>query len=79
MCSYSFLDSGSEKPTDMNRKMKRQHGDTCIWLRQVYECHRKFKSEVLNLVDAARSGRVSGLALTLMWNNDALKQMNNNR
>lgn len=34
-------------------KMKRQCGDLCVSLLQVYECHRKFKSQVLNLADAA--------------------------
>jgi hypothetical protein len=35
--------------------MKRQYGDTCVSLQQVYEWHRKFKSGVSTLTDAARS------------------------
>jgi histone-lysine N-methyltransferase SETMAR len=44
--------------------MKRQYGDACASLQQVYEWHRKFKSGVSTLTDAARSSK---LMLTLLW------------
>jgi histone-lysine N-methyltransferase SETMAR len=52
-----FLGSEGEKPADIHRRMKRQYGDACVSLQQVYEWHRKFKSGVSTLTDAARSGR----------------------
>jgi hypothetical protein len=48
-----FLGSEGEKPADIHRRMKRQYGDACVSLQQVYECHRKFKSGVPTLTDAA--------------------------
>jgi histone-lysine N-methyltransferase SETMAR len=48
-----FLGSEGEKPADIHRRMKRQYGDTCVSLQQVYEWHRKFKSGVSTLTDAA--------------------------
>jgi histone-lysine N-methyltransferase SETMAR len=44
--------------------MKRQYGDACVSLQQVYEWYRKFKSGVSTLTDAARSGK---LMLMLFW------------
>jgi hypothetical protein len=44
-----FLGSEDEKPTDIHRRMKRQYGDACVSLQQVYEWHRKFKSGVTTL------------------------------
>jgi hypothetical protein len=44
-----FLGSEGEKPADIHRRMKRQYGDACVLLQQVYEWHRKFKSEVSTL------------------------------
>jgi hypothetical protein len=41
-----FLGSEGEKPADIHRRMKRQYGDACVSLQQVYEWHRKFKSGV---------------------------------
>jgi hypothetical protein len=41
-----FLVSEGEKPADIHRRMKRQCGDACVSLQQVYEWHRKFKSGV---------------------------------
>jgi hypothetical protein len=41
-----FLDSEGEKPADIHRRMKRQYGDACVSLQQVYEWHRTFKSGV---------------------------------
>jgi hypothetical protein len=38
------LGSEGEKPADIHRRMKRQYGDACVSLQQVYEWHRKFKS-----------------------------------
>jgi hypothetical protein len=38
-----FLGSEGEKPADSHRRMKRQYGDACVSLQQVYERHRKFK------------------------------------
>jgi transposase len=37
--------------------MKRQYGDACVSLQQVYEWHRKIKSGVSTLTDAARSSQ----------------------
>jgi hypothetical protein len=48
-----FSGSEGEKPADIHRRMKRQYGDACVSLQQVYEWHRKFKSGVLTLTDAA--------------------------
>jgi hypothetical protein len=50
-----FLGSEGEKPADIHRRMKRQYGDACVSLEQVYEWHRKFKSGVSTLTDAALS------------------------
>jgi hypothetical protein len=44
-----FLGSEGEKPADIHRRMKRQYGDACMSLQQVYEWHRKFKSGVSTL------------------------------
>jgi hypothetical protein len=41
-----FLGSEDEKPTDIHRMMKRQYGDACVSLQQVYEWHRKSKTGV---------------------------------
>jgi hypothetical protein len=59
-----FLGSEGEKPADIHRRMKRQYGDARVSLQQVYEWHRKFKSRVSTLTDAAHSGK---LMLTLFW------------
>jgi histone-lysine N-methyltransferase SETMAR len=59
-----FLGSEGEKPADIHRRMKRQYGDACVSLQQVYEWRRKFKSGVSTLTDAACSGK---LMLTLFW------------
>jgi hypothetical protein len=42
-----FLGSEGEKPADIHRRIKRQYGDACVSLQQVYQWHRKFKSGVL--------------------------------
>jgi hypothetical protein len=64
-----FLGSEGEKPADIHRRMKRQYGDACVPLQQVYEWHRKFKSGVSTLTDAARSGsRSSGTIKAQSWN-----------
>jgi hypothetical protein len=55
------LGSEGEKPADIDRRMKRQYGDACVSLQQVYEWHRKFKSRVSTLTDAGK------LMLTLFW------------
>jgi hypothetical protein len=39
-----FLGSEGKKRADIHRGMKRQYGDACVSLQQVYEWHRKFKS-----------------------------------
>jgi hypothetical protein len=41
--------------------MKRQYGDACVSLQQVYEWHRKFKSGVSTLTAASK------LMLMLFW------------
>jgi hypothetical protein len=50
-----FLGSEGQKPADIHRRMKRQYGDAYVSLQQVYEWHRKFKSGVSTLIDAACS------------------------
>jgi hypothetical protein len=50
-----FLGSEGEKSVDIHRRMKGQYGYACVSLQQVYEWHRKFKSGVSTLTDAARS------------------------
>jgi hypothetical protein len=56
-----FLCSEGEKPTEIHRWMKRQYGDACVSLQQLYEWHRKFESGVSTLTDACK------LKLTLFW------------
>jgi hypothetical protein len=56
-----FLGSEGEKPADIYRRMKRQYGDACVSLEQVYEWHRKFKSGVSTLTDVGK------LIVTLFW------------
>jgi hypothetical protein len=50
-----FLGSEGEKAADIHRRMKRQYGDACVSLQQVYKWHRKFKSGVSTLMQLARS------------------------
>jgi hypothetical protein len=52
-----ILGSEGEKLADICRRMKKQYRDACVSLQQVCEWHRKFKSGVSTLTDAARSGR----------------------
>jgi hypothetical protein len=64
-----FLGSEGEKPADIHRRMKRQYRDACVSLQQVYEWHRKFKSGVSTLTDAARAGACSsGTVKAQSWN-----------
>lgn len=52
-----FLDSEGEKVADTFNRMKRQYRDTCMSLQQLYKWHRKSKSGVENLPNAAPSGQ----------------------
>lgn len=67
-----FLGSGDVKRSESHRRMRRQHEDVSVSLRQVYEQHRKFKktgSQIWRrqLTPGSLALRIR-LTLTLKWN-----------
>jgi hypothetical protein len=61
-----FLGSEGEKPAEIYQRMKRQHGDTCLSLWQVYECTESLKVECqLRLIQLAPVGLTLRLCQTL--------------
>jgi transposase len=64
-----FLYNEGEKPAEIHRRMKRQYGDACVSLQQVYEWHRKFESGASTVTDAAHSSwPQTNQTLSLQWN-----------
>lgn len=49
-----FLSSDGEKCADIHHITNRQYEDICALILQKHECHRKLKSGMSNLADAAR-------------------------
>jgi hypothetical protein len=52
-----FLSSQVVKPTEINRRMEDQYGDTCLSLQQVYEWTRNFLNGVSSVADSPRPGQ----------------------
>lgn len=70
-----------EPSADICRRMKKQCGDTCVLIQQIYEWHGKFKSAVSNLTEAADSDwphTANNPDANVKWNECTGKPVGNN-